>query len=252
VLYLGLPRCIAARCNRNRRADRQGPNNDVEGKGMTNHFAGQALTCFRGERFVFESLDFAMESGGALVLTGPNGSGKSSLMRVMATLLAPIEGKLVWNGGPVGDDPEAHRARLHYIGYQDAIKPVMTVRENLYFWAGLRDPHGRVDDALEAVGIRRLADTPAQFLSSGQRRRLSLARLVATDAELWLLDEPTVGLDRNAIGLLEGLIARHRATGGMAVLATHQPVDLAGDETKLDLSDYAATRQIFDEIEAAS
>ncbi|MDH5555903.1 MAG: ATP-binding cassette domain-containing protein, partial [Alphaproteobacteria bacterium] len=96
----------------------------------------------------------------------------------------------------------------------------------------------------------RLADTPAQFLSSGQRRRLSLARLVASEAELWLLDEPTVGLDRDAIGLLEGLVAAHRATGGMAVLATHQPIELGGDETRMDISVYTAKRQIFDDAEA--
>ncbi len=217
---------------------------------MTNRFTGHALTCFRGERFVFESLDFAVESSGALVLTGPNGSGKSSLIRIMADLLAAVDGHLAWNGEPVGKDPESHHARLHYVAYQDAIKPVMTVRENLAFWAGLKGPLDRVEPALEAVGIGRLVDTPAQFLSSGQRRRLSLARLVASEAELWLLDEPTVGLDRDAIGLLEGLVAAHRANGGMAVLATHQPVELGGDETRLDISAYVAKRQIFDDTEA--
>lgn len=217
---------------------------------MTNRFTGHVLTCFRGERFVFESLDFAVESGGALVLTGPNGCGKSSLIRIMATLLAAVDGHLAWNGEPVDDDPESHHARLHYVAYQDAIKPVMTVRENLAFWAGLKGPFDRAEPALEAVGIGRLADTPAQFLSSGQRRRLSLARLVASEAELWLLDEPTVGLDRDAIGLLEGLVAAHRASGGMTVLATHQPVNLGGDETRLDISAYMAKRQIFDDAEA--
>lgn len=219
---------------------------------MPNRFAGHALTCFRGERFVFEGLAFGVESGGALVLTGPNGSGKSSLIRIMATLLSAAEGQLTWNGELVAADPEGHHARLHYVAYQDAIKPVMTVRENLAFWAGLKGPGGDIEAALGAVGIERLADMPAQFLSSGQRRRLSLARLVASPAELWLLDEPTVGLDRDAIRLLEGLIAAHRADGGMAVLATHQPVDLGGDESRLDLPAYAARRQIFDDLEAAS
>ena len=218
---------------------------------MTNRFAGHTLTCFRGERFVFEALDFAVESGGALLLTGPNGSGKSSLIRIMATLLAAVEGHLSWNGEPVAEDPEGHHGRLHYIAYQDAIKPVMTVGENLAFWAGLKGPGDRVEAALEAVGISRLADTPAQFLSSGQRRRLSLARLAASAAELWLLDEPAVGLDSDAIRLLEGLVAAHRADGGLAVLATHQPVDLGGDEARLDLAAFAASRQIFDEAEAA-
>lgn len=218
---------------------------------MANRFTGTALTCFRGERFVFEALDFKLESGGALVLTGPNGSGKSSLMRIMATLLFPVDGSLSWNGEPVSEDLEAHHARLHYVAYQDAIKQVMTVRENLAFWAGLKGTRTGVSTALEAVGIGHLIDTPAQFLSSGQRRRLSLARLVASEAELWLLDEPTVGLDRAAIGLLEGLLARHRANGGMAVLATHQPMDLGDSETRLDLFEFTATRQIFDDMEAS-
>jgi len=165
-------------------------------------------------------------------------------------LLGAADGHLAWNGEPVAEDPEGHHARLHYIAYQDAIKPVMTVRENLGFWSQLKSPLDRVEPALESVGIGRLADTPAQFLSSGQRRRLSLARLVASEAELWLLDEPTVGLDRDAIRLLEGLVAAHRADGGMTVLATHQPVDLGGDETRLDISAYTANRQIFDDAEA--
>lgn len=217
---------------------------------MPNRFSGHSLTCFRGERFVFEALDFSVESGEALVLTGPNGSGKSSLIRIMAGLLAAVDGHLEWNGDPVSETPEEHRARLHYVGYQDAIKPVMTVRENLAFWAGLRGPVDGVLDALQTVGLGAIAEMPAQFLSSGQRRRLSLARIVASVAEVWLLDEPTVGLDRTAVGILEALVADHRAGGGMAVLATHQPIALGGDERKLDISSFAARRQIFDDIEA--
>ena len=217
---------------------------------MPNRFAGQSLTCFRGERFVFEALDFSVESGEALVLKGPNGSGKSSLIRIMAGLLAEVDGRLEWNGGAVSETPEDHRARLHYVGYQDAIKPVMTVRENLAFWASLKGPTDGVSDALKTFGLDGIAEMPAQFLSSGQRRRLSLARIVASHAELWLLDEPTVGLDRNAVGILEGLIADHRAGGGMAILATHQPIALGGDERGLDISQFAARRQIFDDVEA--
>ncbi|MDH3230517.1 MAG: heme ABC exporter ATP-binding protein CcmA [Alphaproteobacteria bacterium] len=216
---------------------------------MPNRFSGHSITCFRGERFVFEALDFSVESGEALVLTGPNGSGKSSLIRIMAGLLAAVDGRLEWNGESVSQTPEDHHARLHYVGYQDAIKPVMTVRENLAFWAGLRGAPNGVAGALRIVGLGGIAEMPAQFLSSGQRRRLSLARIVASTAEVWLLDEPTVGLDRNAIGILESLIAEHRAGGGMAVLATHQPIALGGDERRLDISRFAARRQIFDDVE---
>ena len=217
---------------------------------MPNRFSGNAITCFRGERFVFEALDFSVESGEALVLTGPNGSGKSSLIRIMAGLLAAVDGRLEWNGDPVSETPEDHCARLHYVAYQDAIKPVMTVRENLAFWTGLRGPLAGVDDALQTVGLGGIAEMPAQFLSSGQRRRLSLARIVANSAELWLLDEPTVGLDRNAVGILETLIADHLAGGGMAVLATHQPITVGSDARGLDISEFAARRQIFDDIGA--
>lgn len=214
---------------------------------MPNRFCGRSMTCFRGERFVFEALDFTVEAGGALVLKGPNGTGKSSLIRIMAGLLALFDGGLDWNGEPVARAREEHAARLHYVGFQDAIKPVLTVRENLAFWTGLRGPAHGTGTALETVGLGGLADTPAQFLSSGQRRRLSLSRLLASPAELWLLDEPTVGLDSNGVAMLEGLIAAHRRAGGMAVLATHQPVNTGAQSETLDLADYAATRQIFDE-----
>ena len=217
---------------------------------MPDSFSGQSITCFRGERFVFEGLDFTLSAGGALVLTGPNGSGKSSLMRIMAGLLQPADGQLLRDGEPVSAAIEDHRERLHYVGYQDAIKSVMTVRENLTFWAGLKGGRARVDDALEALGIARLADTPGQFLSSGQRRRLSLARLLASPAPLWLLDEPTVGLDREAVSIVEGMVAAHRAGGGMTVLATHLDIALGGGPETLDLADYPARRQIFDDAAA--
>ncbi len=218
---------------------------------MPNRFSGHSLTCFRGERFVFEALDFAVESGGALVLSGPNGSGKSSLMRIMAGLLQPVDGLLAWNDEPIPAASEEHSERLLYVAYQDAIKPVLTVRENLTFWAGLKGATDLVSAALETVGLGRLADTPAQFLSSGQRRRLSLARIVASEAPLWLLDEPTVGLDRSAVGILEQLIAAHRDNGGTVVMATHQPVDAGPAAETLDMSDFPARRQIFDDMDAA-
>lgn len=219
---------------------------------MPNRFCGRSVTCFRGERFVFEALDFAIEAGSALILKGPNGTGKSSLIRIMAGLLDLFDGTLDWNDEPVARAREEHCARLHYVGFQDAIKPVLTVRENLAFWTGLRGPAGGIGTALETVGLGRLADTPAQFLSSGQRRRLSLSRLLASSAELWLLDEPTVGLDSDGVGMLESLIATHRDAGGMVVLATHQPMRIGGRAETLDLADFAATRQFFDDRTAGA
>jgi heme exporter protein A len=204
-------------------------------------FSGQSLTCVRGGRTVFSNLGFALEAGAALLLHGPNGSGKSSLLRLMAMLLQPAAGRLLWQGEEVKADPEAHGGRLHYVGHHDAVKPVLTVRETLAFWARL---HGggaeeRVKEALETFDLVRLADAPGRFLSAGQKRRTNLARLIAAPAPLWLLDEPTTALDKTSIKRLEAAIAKHRAAGGLAVVSTHADIDLPGAET-LHLDDFPA------------
>lgn len=202
-------------------------------------FTGHDLTCIRGERMVFTGLGFAVMSGGVLVLTGPNGSGKSSLLRLMAGLLRPAAGAIAWNDERTDDDPDAHRARLLYVSHQDAVKPALTVGENLAFWAALTTTSApsstnAVDDALQAFGIAHLADVPARYLSAGQKRRLTLARLVATPAMLWLLDEPTTALDADAVVRLRRAIGHHRAGGGLVVVSTHADLDLAGARS-LDL-----------------
>lgn len=199
-------------------------------------FIGHGLTCIRGERLVFAGLGFTLEAGGALVLTGPNGSGKSSLLRLMAGLLSPAAGTLTWNGEAVAADREAHGGRLHYVGHLDAVKPVLSVMENVAFWANLRPGGGPAvaEAALAAFGIAHLAVVPGRFLSAGQRRRVNLARILAAPAPLWLLDEPTTALDRAAIAALEAAIACHRRAGGMVVAATHTPLSLGGAQT-LDL-----------------
>ncbi len=202
-------------------------------------FEGRDLLCVRGERRVFANLDFAIPPGGLLVLTGPNGSGKSSLLRLMAGLLRPARGALYWGGTPISGDPEAQAARLHYLGHLDAVKPVLTVAENLTFWAALHGGAGaEVDRGLEAFDLTALARVPGRMLSSGQRRRVALARLLAAPAEVWLLDEPTVGLDTASLARLGTAIAEHRATGGRVVAATHAPLDAEGAEN-LDLGAFA-------------
>jgi heme exporter protein A len=204
-------------------------------------FEGTSLDCLRSARPVFRGLGFAVHAGGALVLTGPNGSGKSSLLRLMAGLLPPAAGTLSWNGAAVADDPDAHRARLRYLGHLDAVKPALTASENLAFWAGLMgaDPAAAVAPALDALGIGALADLPARFLSAGQKRRLNLARLALAPASLWLLDEPATALDAETLDRLRGLIQRHREAGGMAVVSTHSDLGLADADT-LDLAAFAA------------
>jgi heme exporter protein A len=200
-------------------------------------FAGRALVCRRGERLVFAALDFTVAAGGVLVLTGPNGSGKSSLLRLMAGLTRPDAGLLTWDGVPIGEDAAAHRARLHFIGHQDAVKPVLSVAESLAFWAGMRGS-GAVEAGLERFRLRGLADWPCRLLSAGQRRRLALARLVASPAALWLLDEPMTGLDAEGVADLLAALAAHRAAGGRVVLSTHTALPLDGAE-ELSLTRFA-------------
>ncbi len=194
-------------------------------------FSGTDIRCVRGERVVFAGLDFAVAAGGALLLSGPNGSGKSSLLRVMAGLLPAASGVLRRDDVDIEDDPAGHRTSLHYVGHLDAVKPVLSVTENLTFWAGMRSPSrdaaSRVEAALDTFGLAALGDMPARLLSAGQHRRLSLARLLASAAPLWLLDEPTVALDTASVETMVGCIADHRAEGGMVVLSTH--IDLGID-----------------------
>lgn len=198
-------------------------------------FEGIDLACVRGERLVFAGLGFQVDPGEALVLVGANGSGKSSLLRLMAGLIGPASGRMLWGGVPTTDDPEAHRERLGYLGHLDAVKPSLSVRENLAFWASLAGAGaGSTMAALEAFGLDRLADLPGRYLSQGQRRRLALARVAATTPELWLLDEPSVGLDRASLAALAGVIQRHRQGGGRVVVATHAELELGLTRT-LDL-----------------
>src|SRR3954467_45122 len=169
---------------------------------------GEALACRRGGRLVFAGLDFSLKAGGALVLTGSNGSGKSSLLRLIATLLAPAEGTLLWGGGAVAADPARYRAALDYAGHLDAIKPALTVGETLRFWAALRGAaNPAIDAALDRFGLGAAADWPCLVLSAGQRRRLALARLVAAPSAIWLLDEPTAALDSDGETRLIATIA---------------------------------------------
>jgi len=185
-------------------------------------FAGQGLSCVRGERTVFDALDFFIAPGEALVLRGPNGAGKTSLLRLASGLLQPAAGRLLWDGVDIADDPDGHRRRLCFVGHQDAVKSALTVAENLADWTRILDgdPAG-LGAALAAFDIGGLADTPAQYLSAGQRRRTALARLATSRARLWLLDEPTVSLDDAGVACLQVVIARHRAGGGMVMAATH-------------------------------
>jgi heme exporter protein A len=178
----------------------------------------------RGERRIASGISARVQGGEALLLQGPNGSGKSTLLRVLAGLLPAAEGTIRWNGADMAQDPEAHRARLSYLGHQDALKASLTARENLQFWA--RFNGGDAEAALSAFGLTRLADRPARVLSAGQKRRLALSRLALNDAPLWLLDEPVTALDAEARQAFGALLGHHLAAGGLAVIATHEALDI--------------------------
>ena len=207
-------------------------------------FEAHDVACIRGERPVFSGVSFRLEPGDALTLVGPNGAGKSSLLRILAGLLRAAGGTLIWDGRPVDQDWAAHRERLHYVGHLDAVKPTLTVAENLDGWARFKGAARAAPDALEALGIESLADVPGRYLSAGQRRRLALARVLATPAPLWLLDEPTVTLDADAAARVGAMIAAHRAGGGMAIVATHGEIALDGAQ-RLDLGSHAITADML-------
>lgn len=208
---------------------RQGPGGGGRGAGASRmdllmRLVATDLACIRGGRRIFSGIAFAVGAGEALVVTGPNGAGKSSLLRLLAGLLRPLAGTLAVEGG----DPELTLAeQAHYLGHQDALKPALTVTENLDFW--MRFLGGRKADvapALAAVGLSGIAALPAAYLSAGQRRRLSIARLIAVKRPLWLLDEPTSALDTAGQAALAVFMREHRAEGGLIVAAVHGPIGL--------------------------
>jgi heme exporter protein A len=185
--------------------------------------SAQALTCQRGGRAVFRDLDFSVASGEALLVTGRNGAGKSSLLRMIAGLLRIAGGTLSLAGG---DAERSLAEQAHYLGHSDALKSSLTVAENLSFWTAWLGGDGKPRDALAAVGLETLASLPAAYLSAGQKRRLSIARLIAVERPLWLLDEPTSALDTAAQAMLLELMRAQLRRGGIVVAATHLPLGL--------------------------
>jgi heme exporter protein A len=181
------------------------------------------LACTRGGREVFHGLSFSLAAGEAMVVTGRNGAGKSSLLRMIAGLVRISAGRLEFDGGA----PDMSLAeQCHYLGHQDAMKPALSVGENLRFWTSFLGANRAVGPALDAVDLRLLADLPAAYLSAGQRRRLSIARLVAAPRPIWLLDEPTSSLDTPSQKKLTELMSSHLSGGGMIVAAAHGPIGL--------------------------
>jgi heme exporter protein A len=199
---------------------------------------GEQLACQRGDRTVFAGLDFALGEGELLVLRGANGTGKTSLLRMIAGLIEPAAGRFELQGGPadltVGQ-------QSHFIGHQDALKPALTGQENLAFWGDFLG-NGNVAAALAAFDLTAIAGLQAGLLSAGQKRRLALSRLALSRRPLWLLDEPTMGLDRASQDRLSALMAAHLDDGGLMIVTTH--VDIGFEPAhSIDLGTVAVAGQ---------
>ena len=186
----------------------------------------------RGGEPVFSGVSFSVDGGEMLTVTGANGSGKSTLLRIVAGLLPAAGGRLSLEGG--GEDYPTPQAACHYLGHENAMKPALTVSENLKFW---RDFHGTPElepaEALEAVGLPDDGHLPFGYLSTGQRRRVSIAKLLVSARPLWLLDEPTAGLDARSERQFAGLMEAHLADGGLIMAATHIPLGISGREMRM-------------------
>ena len=198
------------------------------------------LECVRGERRLFAGLNFKLEAGELLYLQGRNGSGKTSLLRMLIGLLPPEAGEIRWQGTSIKAQGDDFRADLCYLGHLNAIKEELTPLENLLAAARLADEELSEDDALDAleqVGLAGREDLACKYLSQGQKRRVALARLVNEKRPLWILDEPFVALDVAAVDWLAGIISGHLQRGGLAVMTTHQLVNIpAGTVRELRLS----------------
>ena len=187
----------------------------------------QGLACGHGDNVLLRDLSFSVPGGTGLLLRGPNGVGKSTLLLTLAGLLPPIAGATAF----IGHDPELGPA-LHHCGHRNAVRPRLSVHQTLVFWAAINGPTGiDATSALDRVGLARIADLDAGYLSAGQQRRLVLARLLVSSRPVWLLDEPTAALDSEGQALLASLLEEHLASGGLVIAATHDDIAVVGLHT---------------------
>lgn len=203
---------------------------------MSALLTGRGLALLRGDRLLFAGLDLALETGELLLVQGPNGSGKTSLLRIVAGLLPPDEGEILWRGEPTRRRRQTFHAELAWLGHRAGFKGDLTLAENLRFESGLRSPGPVAGEAVrERLGLRGLDGIPFRLLSAGQQRRAALARIVVSGAKLWLLDEPLTNLDAAGRELVNELLAEHLAAGGLAMMASHQEPDVRAPVRRVSL-----------------
>lgn len=193
------------------------------------------LSCSRGDHRLFSGLSFALLPGQIMQVQGVNGSGKTSLLRTLCGFIQPDEGEIAWCGRNVCDLAEEYFADMMYLGHHNAIKDELSGLENLQISAGLSGLELSESDAiaiLRRMGLRGRERLPTKVLSQGQRRRVALARLLANDAKLWILDEPLTALDVGAVAMIQELLSEHLAQQGMVIFTTHQPLTVAGVEMR--------------------
>jgi heme exporter protein A len=198
-----------------------------------NHLTVSGLSCMRGDRRLFEHLSFELETGQFMYLRGHNGSGKTTLLRTLAGLLRQESGDILWNGQPIHRIRDSYHDELLYLGHLNALKGDLNAVENLRMDSALRNRHLDEQAAwqlLGDIGLRGHEDLPTKYLSQGQKRRVALARLWVNRAALWILDEPFSALDLASVDVLQEVIRRHLQRGGMAIVTTHQEVELTSGE----------------------
>ena len=194
------------------------------------------LSCMRNDNRLFEALNARLEPGQMLLVEGPNGSGKTSLLRILTGLRLPDQGEVLWRGESIEKLAGEYYERINYVGHHDGIKLQLTCVENLRLARAMGIPSGlTVDEVLEQVNLYAEGEIEASALSAGQRRRLALARLLATESTLWILDEPFTSLDRNSISMFHCIFERHLQQGGAVVMTSHHQISLPGSVMPLRL-----------------